>query len=229
MADRQFPPYMQKKTFVRTGEGQIASYNWTDVADGSGYVDFYGFGLTETTNKYYALSSKVIVPGSIYYAVAATSGNHGTDTRSFGGSTQTMNFPASPFNTPRILKGKVIVEAGARRSKNTANVGSVGIKAVITIEKISGAVTTTIVSGETEHFDLTTANSTQYRQWTLVLDAPQTSFKIGDQLNVKVAFTTNSGVGSDGVGYFFHDPTGKQESANVNSVFKVSIPFKIEE
>lgn len=104
--------------FPIPAESAIASYNWTDIANGTGYATFYGSLFS---------ASNILTP-TLYNVpnMGLAAGTYAT-------------FDATPFNSPRTAKGYAYINAyrlgGAGNTTFTAKVS-----------KISGAVTTDISS-----------------------------------------------------------------------------------
>jgi hypothetical protein len=48
-------PLMKKKSFIRANEGSLVSFNYSDIDEGTGYVDFYGGGVYASGAVTYSL------------------------------------------------------------------------------------------------------------------------------------------------------------------------------
>jgi len=104
-------------------EKVIASFSWTDVAAGTGYVTYYfgtmftgaavGFSLTET---------------AIYTALAPAGSRKVTIVH---------NYDTSTFNTPRVVKGTVVFEPDLQ---------SAGGAWTFTLQRVRGADATEIAT-----------------------------------------------------------------------------------
>jgi hypothetical protein len=105
-------------SFPIPGESAIASYDWTDVANGLGYATFYGSLFS---------ASHILTP--TLFNVPNISLAAGTY----------VAFDATPFNSPRTAKGYAYINA-----HRLGGVGNTTFTAKVS--KISGAVTTDISS-----------------------------------------------------------------------------------
>jgi hypothetical protein len=190
-------------------EGAIASYDWTDIAEGTGSIIFDGLactatgGVTRHATKNFALSSN---PGS-----------HTRGSSFGGGATDTLDFRLSPFNTPRVIGGNFFTTY--THYLYTGGGANASIDVTIKIIKLSGAV-------ETEMGTVTAATRSIAASVTVqegrILNGTiaQTNFKIGDILIIRATVVTSGGGGGWEV-RFYHDPA--------DLYFKTSIPFKIDQ
>jgi hypothetical protein len=117
---------MEKKSFVRSGEGSVASYQWTDIADGSGYVRLYVLQINDEVDSAddFTLATKA------YYC--------GATTNKYMQSPSAWAVDLTPFNTPRTISGKAIANCG----KVTTSSGDGSI--TVHYYKVSGGVETSI-------------------------------------------------------------------------------------
>ena len=154
-------PLMQKKSFVRSGEGSVASYSWSDIASGIGYVDFYALAKGGVDGSM-ILVTKPVDNGAAYVTFTAA-------------EEQTMT--ASAFSTPRTVGGVGYCSLACY------NTGSTAVGWTLTIQKESGGVTTDISAATAT--DNTAASTGEFVLYTPIT-ITETNFKIGDILKIKI-------------------------------------------
>lgn len=187
------------------GSRQIASYDFTDIAEGTGIVDFYGFSENLSGSTLLALGKT-----SLYSADIQSSGTSWT-------------FNSGAFNLPKIIKGTALIRFSAAL---TAGGASVTMNFDIAIQKVSEGTATTIGSASTA--TLTSAGAgTSAKNYTIPISCTQTHFKIGD--NLRIVFTGHTNGGTINLG---HDPANRdtaEMTATVNPTkMECFIPFKID-
>ncbi len=153
------------KRYLKSAEGSIASYDWTDIASGTGYVTLYGTGAN--------LSS-----GTPVYLID----------EAFYGSGQcaegTTTLDLSVFNISRIIRGKAHIDFWL--NKNTSDIHTVTMK----FQKVSD--TTTDISSAIATPNIT---ATGFSHHNLVIDIAYVKFKKGDKLRLHVVVSAGGGVG----------------------------------
>ena len=117
--------------FPIPGETAVASYDYTDVAEGTGIQKFY---LTsETTNATISYMLSEIVEAC---SVAGDTNDSILQLL----TTASHNFDLTAFNAPRRIKGNAFLSFRMKKSDANAN------KLKITLKKVSGAAVTNITS-----------------------------------------------------------------------------------
>jgi hypothetical protein len=183
------------------GESAIASYDYTDISEGTGVVIFDGFVTSDASTFSYRLSknailSEVVDPG---FAVSGT-----------------INIELSPFNIPKTVKGRAYFVF-------TTYVSASYVDNFIKVIKMSGGVRTELVGGQ----GLRTAAGSDNH--VMSLDIPQTIFKKGDILRIEFSGTLGGAatwaIGLDPlnrVGTYITTPSVTP------TYFKAAIPFKLD-
>jgi hypothetical protein len=151
-------PLMQKKSFLRSGEGSLVNYSWTDLADGTGYTRFYVFNIDAVC------APELLISANQYPTQAAYISN----------GLFPITVDLSPFNTPRTIGGKAICHCG--KVTTSSGNGSITWK----FQKVSGAVVTDISSDISSY--ATSSGSAHTAQGTVT----ETNFKIGDNLRIVI-------------------------------------------
>lgn len=215
-----------RKKYTRTGENSIPTYNWEDIAEGTGTVLFYGFTSTSggQTTLNYNLGTSIINPG---YTVPTTVTDH--EYISSLSAVTARTFSLSPFTQTRIIKGKAYINVTLTSTSSGTNPNFYPVVAVYKnntqIAYASGAAT---------------SGASTNRTYNLALSIPNTHYGVGDVLSITVSGSITGG----GQLFMCHDPNNNNISTyapagavgNIPNVtaatnpttFKSYIPFKIE-
>lgn len=192
--------------FPVPAEPTIASYTYTDIADGSGMITFYGFHVNDNTGGAAQILSSSIVNSNLI----------GTTFTSAGSTTYNYNHAA--FKAPRT------VGAGIGFAQMSIYKASQQFDVTVAVKKVSGSTTTIGTSTMTAN-----QTSSTVKTFTIPIDITQTHFKIGDILRISVTFT-RAGSLTCNVG---HDPLNRaftnipDTSANPTQL-KFWIPFRLD-
>src|SRR4030042_931761 len=141
------PPMMKKRSFVKQGPPVIASYDYTDVAEGTGFRSHYLF-LDETS--------------------AATAYKTTNDTNLYSKTEYTQMSPAQGaaaslfdhdfdiiFNLPQNVKGTAETQIFVNIGSDAGTVATCYL--IVTIERVSGGVTTQLATVTTDTETITGA------------------------------------------------------------------------
>ncbi|GAG77875.1 unnamed protein product, partial [marine sediment metagenome] len=85
------------RNFLKAGELTLASYDWTDIASGTGYSTYYGIDLED--------ASTVLIESSILDSLTGSTNYAFPDAMALRGE---FNFDVT-FNLPRYVKGELLV------------------------------------------------------------------------------------------------------------------------
>ena len=156
--------------FPLPSESAVASYNYTDMAEGTGVTMFY---LAATNGD------NILTPNQIYSDVIEYSTGEHNLTTDFV-KNMDVDYDLSAFNSPRTVKGTAYINfTGHQWKSGTAVVTS---KFTIKVRKWDGVT-------ETEIGNATTAEITDaagYKLTALAIPLTQTHFGIGDVLRVTI-------------------------------------------
>lgn len=200
--------------YLNTGEGAIASYDFNDIAEGTGVVMFYGFTSQDNSAVAYHLGT-----APVYGATIATQ-------RSTMGTT-TMNFDLTPFNMPRVIKGTAIFSCGVGGENNII------IHITAKVQKWDGTTATdcssTITTGS--FTSVTPPSSTAATMLLVKIPLTETHFKKGEILRLVVGLVTENG----GEGEIGHDPMDRpsewinaDDDPENRTEMRFFCPFKID-
>lgn len=200
--------------YRQSGEGGMATYDFYDLATGTGYKTFYGLNLVEVTTMKYSLCQDTLNSLDTYTAIAANTAND-------------IDFDL-PVNKRVVLQGNAIVCVPCNFVNGTGGAATVSSTVYTTMYKYSGTTETQL--GSVASMQLTTGNldsmAAQCMQFTGRIAIPQTVFKTGDtiRLNVKT-----SAAGASKSVYVFHDPKNYDLGATDNThQLLINLPFKVD-
>lgn len=196
-----------KKRYVSAPETAIASYNFTDIEEGTGVVVYYGM---QNYNGDYVLMENAVKSNVV-------------ETTQTDAGTTTANFDTGTFNLPRIVKGTAI--ASVFYYANQAGTYSLKFQ----IKKVSADSSVTNLSSE-----ITQGISGSARAWTLMeLPLTTTRIKRGEKIRLTVKIVVDaSGGDALTIGHDPFDTDGTilvpSTSSPVSStIFKTFIPYLI--
>lgn len=200
--------------YRRSAEGAIASYDYVDLAEGTGIVTVYGFGSDASGAITQALDRNIIEPGTEQLLSGWYPKRSKIDAEQF--------FSLSAFNLPKTVKGNCYITF---TWVTFVNSGTVVRQIRVKVYK-----NTTLLATE----ETTTHSTAATKTYTTNLKIPisLTHFKKGDVF--KVSFI---GIGSgDGNCYLMHDPENRdftEAAPNITAAtnptaLKVYIPFRID-
>jgi len=146
-------------TYRTGGEGAIASYNYTDISEGTGVVVLNGFS-TEASGAGIEYKLTTTTPYSSYIETSGAP----------------WVFNLSAFNLPKTIKGTAIVKLAAYLISGAPTEHTL----TVSIQKVTTSGTTTLGSVETPQL----SNPINY---TLNIPLTETNFKKGDNLRLNIA------------------------------------------
>lgn len=194
---------MKKKSFIRSGEGAIASYSYNDVADGTGVIIFYGASQANNSEDY-ILTTQTIKSQSITIS---------------NSSNVTYNFDLSAFNLPRTIKGTAFITMGCYNSSasNPPQTFTFQVKKDSggNVTNCSSAITPAFPTGNTENKDICAE-----------IPLTQTNFKKGDILRLAITINTTGGSLKFGI-----DPADRADptaALTASRQLKFYLPFRVD-
>lgn len=172
--------------FRNDRERAIVSFNFLDIADGTGIVEFNMMTSKIADALNFNLNKAVMEVGN---TDPTTVTSHERRTF-FNAAEQNRIFELSTFNTTKTIRGDCFINFTlVATSSNTGTT-------VFTISLLKNGSTITS----------TTATTTKTETMNILLDIPRTNFKSGDVMAIKIELTSETGVGS----YFLlHDPKNR--------------------
>jgi len=221
--------------FAIPGESAVASYSWTDIASGLGYVTFYGFKSVDDTTGHYILSKN-----PSYSDEVATLGTS-VDSRTYT-EVLDLDFDTSEFKLPQTIEGAGYVQIAL--STNGADTKTINYYAIAKLRKWDGVTETEISSGQSREMELiqTTNYGWDGENSNIYLDIPKTVFKKGEILRLSI-FVYSKSTQFNAQQALAHSPNNQEDATkgadpkgpvnltgfdNYNySKLKIDLPFKI--
>lgn len=203
--------------FAIPAENAIASYNYTDISEGTGIQVFYGCDSVNSVGTTYIATGKSLWSANTSTTVAGTTS--GTMDKYID-----ADFDVT-FNTTKTIVGDAYVNmCFAINSATTPKTGYIIFK----VRKYSGGVETDL--GTVQSATLTgQSNATVWRPLNMKVAIAQTEFVQGDILRLTVEAWMQSS-NANGFIKIYHDPKGRADdivSANYFSVMAFHIPQKL--
>jgi len=214
------------KTIPLLSSNAIVSYDWTDIASGLGYVDFYCFSAVDNTTEEYLISDNSGIYSHSKWTIDTNNDTSAT-------LLETYTFTSSPFKTPQDAEGTMYINITNYSQSDQYQGRCYCIVSVYhydgTTETLLGnaCTTATTISGGANEFD----NKVN----CLNCEVSAIKFKIGDMLRAKVAvYGWSSGGTEDLKKGFGLDPAGRLDTDEYinpddggdTSIFRISMPFK---
>lgn len=201
----------------------IASYDYTDIAEGTGMKVFYGTYAKVTTTNHYMLLSNVVASDEIqkyWEGIAAKA-----DFFKVGD----LDFDASAFNLPKDVKGTAYVSLPFYAYEGS---GVLEAYIIAKLRKWDGTTETEIASAQSETY----VGDPRTKKLLLKMTAPLTHFKKGETLRMTIEVWYKATIpGNPSHLAIGHDPKGRTTAQfpgtgdyKVTTTMEVHIPFRIE-
>ena len=147
----------------------VATYNYVDVAEGTGMTAFNAFTAEQSTGEKYMLTTS-----EPFSHLVSISGSLGTGVK-FSGS-----FDTAPLNQPLLLKGSVIANITWRvTNSSSSNLNFPFVK----LFKWDGSTATLI--GEVSGASISSAGGVMRTTAMQISGIPSTLIKIGEQIRIQ--------------------------------------------
>jgi hypothetical protein len=181
--------------YRKSNETAVASYDFYDIAEGSGIITFNGFTSYSNDVREYNLSSNSTVGTNDQFTTYHLAGTIG--------ETKVMDLDFDVvFNTPKRIKGNVLVSATI--GIENANSGSRTIYFIAKLRKVSNGVETEIANAESYNVVYINVNGVDNYLVKIPLSTIQ-SFSKGDTLRLTIEVYAVQSTGSSDV-TIWHDP-----------------------
>lgn len=218
-------------------ESSIASYDYFDLADGTGLKQYYcGAGANSTITigdnfgHISSIADGILFDNPFYAELAAGKGDlHVTSANTSDGMSITLTFDLAPFNIPRIIGGFAYLQLSVYRNNTGTNTSQ--FSAVY--QKVASGGGTTDLNTTTQFTFAKNQSSTKFVRQQLT----QTAFARGDKLRLVITITLSPAVPSaTGLIYAVGiDPKNRDgtylipsSAPNFPTILTTWIPFKIE-
>lgn len=218
------PPKLNK---FSTASPVIASFNFTDIVDGTGVIVLYPFVARDASGRIKIMDSRIN---------ATEVKGEGVDVSVSDAEKFNFDFDTKKFNATRTVEGTALLKLPMKVDRFTSST-VVTVVATITIFKWDGSTETQIgqtiftrVTGLGGDFD--SSNS------MVELDLTRTVIPVGQQvrLNIVIRAQITSGSGDDTNLLIGHDPLGEdfvyigdsETTTMTDSQMKLDLPFKLD-
>ena len=214
------------KNYAAGGEGAIASYNATDIAAGTGVIDFYA-GKT---------SGACILSNIKYYSDAILT--QVTPLQTTWTKSLDLDFDA-PINRPLTIKGKSVVNVPFNLS--IASTSGVSGQCIVRVRKWNGTTETEIASGTSRYIEWDGTGTAAYEMFAIDVDIPLTHFKKGETLRLTIEGWGSQEAAVAATLKIGHDPMNRYKSFGhtnitwdatntppVPSILSFQVPVRIE-
>jgi hypothetical protein len=202
--------------FLEGGEGAVASYDYTDLAEGTGITEFFGYTHKETTTIGYGLSTKELYSNDIY--------TKGTPTSNDLQKVLDLDFDVA-LNLPKTIKGKLKVSISALHHATNNAITYFIIK----LRKWDGTTETEIANCQTgSHTGTSTADF--YVNFLSEITVPATHFKKGETIRLTVEAWHDATDYTVSYCYLYHDPKNRNASGSTPYTTQLifQVPFKLD-
>lgn len=211
--------------FRKTTEPATATYDYFDIAEGTGIKKFYGFTTSGSTGTSYILSDQQL------YSFDIATVTTGVEQTSFT-KTIDYDFDLAAFNLPKTITGTAYVEQSIHLLAGALD--QAWAYTTYTLNKWDGATATQIGTGTTGTMDVSATSGSNH--YVIPISCTKTSFKKGEQLRlstetyVKCTGTSPSFTVSVG-----HDPQNRDdtelkpsEDTNIITQLNCYVPFDLD-
>jgi hypothetical protein len=215
------------RNFRVSQEKFIATFDFTDVASGTGYEVYYPMVYEDDIN--------VLSPNVLFSQVVTQEALNVTST------TETVQLDVDYdilFNLPRVIKGKLLANIPMGVEANSGDTYNWWVH--VYVRKWDGTTETAIADTQGKRFlgQVLTTSTFKHFMNAIEVDCPQTNFAKGESLRVTITMTGYSTAGDFNV-FFGNDPLDRDtidgedtdwsnSSPTVPSTTKILVPYKLD-
>lgn len=211
--------------FTTTGELPLASYEWTDIIDGTGQVGFY-FAQTRTnetddyiltTKDFYSHTIEDVASGAVQ--AYTTKVDH--------------DYDLAPFNKPQVIEGKGYIEFSyLRTAPDSGTIIDIDFKVRKWNSTTSTETEIVTIQGVRKSNEVA-GIETYLNEFTM----PRTSFSKGEQLRVTLVISTGCDTSQNVICAIGTDPKNRDgtyinpstDDPETITKTKIYFPFRIED
>lgn len=218
-----------RKKYGGASEAAFASYDWQDIADGTGVIVFQGFAArTGSSTVERRLSRNVTFSSNQTYY---------TETGSVSSTFLDVDFDLGVFNQPRIVQGEALV-AFVGYVVHTGGSGGTSHFNVTLYHVDKNGNETSV--GTVQLDDLSAGTGNVVGGWRIAaISLTRKLFKIGEKIRLNITATQTGGTGTPR-GAVIHDPSGSTITVTEmtktftpgtdygTTKLELNVPFKID-
>ena len=206
-------PLDPKLTKFTTASPVIATYNYTEIADGTGIIIFYGSTIVDDTSTEYVLNQNIIPSRT-----PSTSEPIPANTDSYAQMLD-LDFDLAPFNSPRTIEGRITVIA--KSTFQDFGTGVQGTYMICKVRKWDGSTETTILTIQSDTVE--EGADQGVRVWKGII--PKTHFAKGDILRMTMEeWGKNTNNATPSTSAISHDP---RDVAGTDDELIFHVPFEL--
>lgn len=199
-----------------TASPYIKSYSWVDIADGTGYINFYPF---MSSDDYLMTTNSSVCSDSIFTYYSTGSTTYVT--------AQDLDFDVT-FNLAQRVKGNLIFNITHGVNLASGNDGKTAYSRItVTVYHYDGSTETQLGTKTGNAFEKTigTVDSTEYWQTDcLVIALTEKQFEAGDTLRISVLQEAKASSGGTCKAFLALDPAGR--TSEINSTYSGTIAIE---
>lgn len=169
---------MPPVVFAKAGEKMITSYDYFDIAEGTGVQNLKGFVTKNSGGLSYAIGKT-----SVYSSVIETEGIQGNISGGTAYKLLDLDFDLSSLNAPRTVKGKIYVNYCVQTGRSAGS-GTVTSYQHLKLRKWDGTTETEIANTQTTTFG--GSNTNDPTPFCTVIEVPKTRFKTGETIRLTI-------------------------------------------
>ena len=214
--------------FRKSSEAAIASYSYTDLAEGTGVVTYQGFSTKEDTTTDYHLGITIVHSADIEKELGSSSGT------SFTAGTE-IDFDLAQFNLPKSIEGTALIQIPTYCYTTSGGSGTFTGYIQVKLRKWDGSTETEIANTRTPDISCAAGGTNNHKVNLMPLTIPKTHFKKGEILRISITGWSKWSAALNGHIGMGCDPLNRDGTYIVPSVdtdmttqFTNYIPFKID-
>jgi hypothetical protein len=221
------------KHYLKSSEGAIATYDYFDIAEGTGMKKFYGLSAKTSGSTTYALSTEAVLSaaGNITNDTTEESKSSADTGSAAYAEASEWDFDLAAFNLPKIIKGTAIINYSilARETDASQAFGYFKFKLI----RDSGGTETIMGSTESQIVDAADTTYPEKLSGCVKIALTQTHFKKGDILRLTVeAWMSHQSGGNNTFLHLPHSPQNRNTTnftATANqSKLEAYVPFQLD-
>lgn len=205
----------------------IASYNWTDISNGTGVSAFYGGEMSDSAANTFALSANSFYSNTVTTKTAAF-----TD-QSFAKKID-QDYDIE-LNLPKTINGKILINATVGMKDNASgNTTNVQYYIIAKLRKWDGTTETDLDSNQTETITTSlSSNAVTDHTFATEIDVDKEKFAAGETIRITIEVWALRVSGWSTFAVLGHDPQNRDDPNNIidsasPTILKVDIPFMLE-
>ena len=213
------------RTYRKSQEKAIASYDYTDIASAEGVINFYPYQVYDGDNSQILNKLNNLIKRSRTIEILEVTG---------GAGSQNITCDLSEFNLPRSIEGTAYANGTSAVFYVSGSTPTKTITITIKFQKWDGSTATDIADNKAEDWEPTADSSTQTFNWIIPITIPRTHFKKGETLRIIISTSwtvSGGGVWGYGVGLDPYNRDGTYITPSTDDVVtktELSVPFKID-